>query len=92
MNEEKIENHFDAIYYELRAYKKKQLDSFKECENACGAACRSRECAISAGALRLVGRTLRPPLVINIFCRGGRGEAAGRINEAQNVHPGLMRP
>ena len=27
MNEEVIENHFDEIYYELQAYKKKQLDS-----------------------------------------------------------------
>jgi hypothetical protein len=30
MNEEKIENHFDEIYYKLQAYKKRQLDSFKE--------------------------------------------------------------
>ena len=30
MNEEEIENHFDEIHYELQAYKKKQLDSFKE--------------------------------------------------------------
>jgi hypothetical protein len=43
--------------------------------------CADGECA--ARALRLVGRTLPPPPVINIFCRGGRGEAAGRINEAK---------
>jgi hypothetical protein len=33
------------------------------------------------GLCGLVGKTPRPPLAINIFRRGGRGEAAGRINE-----------
>jgi hypothetical protein len=28
----------------------------------------------------------------HVFRRGVRGEAAGRINEAQTVHPGLMCP
>jgi hypothetical protein len=31
------------------------------------------------------------PWLLNIFRRGGRGEAAGRNNEAQTVHPELVR-
>ena len=33
-----------------------------------------------------------PYALLDIFRRGGRGGAAGRINEAQTVHPGLMCP